>query len=77
MRLEAVRVAMPPISRPVRLELTLTELHEAIAESVRIALAANGHRIVDADGNECTAEKSRELGRNAAGCLMLFVTEDE
>lgn len=64
------------MSRPVRLEVDLVELHEAIAESIRIALAATGHRIVDAAGADDTA-KVREMARNAAGGLMLFAVDDE
>lgn len=61
----------------VRIECTLAELHEAIAESVAIALAATGHRIVNAAGDDETAARVSELGRNAAGALMFFVADDE
>lgn len=66
-----------PPARIVKLEVDLDELHAAIAESVRIALAATGHRIVGRDGRDDTDGKIRELGRNAAAALMLFVAEDE
>lgn len=71
----------------VRLELTLTELHEVITESIRVALIAHRYTIaasitphgdsyavaLPSDTIEATL---RELGRNTAGALMLFAVDD-
>jgi hypothetical protein len=61
----------------VRLEMTLAELHETIAQSIRDVLAESGHRIVTAAGEPDNGSKVRELGRNAAGCLMAFQVDEE
>jgi hypothetical protein len=67
----------PPASPTVHLVVSLDDLHTVIAESVRIALAATGHRIVNGCGIDDTARKVHELGRNAAAALMLFAEEEE
>jgi hypothetical protein len=62
-------------SPTVTITCTLAELHETIEQAVRIALAATGHKIVTCAGRSDDA-KARELGRNAAGALMMFCTDE-
>lgn len=64
------------MSAPVRLEMTIDELRDAIAESMRFAMVATGHRIVNAAGEDETIAKLREMANNVAGGLMAFVVED-
>lgn len=61
----------------VTLIVSLSELHTTIAESVRIALSATGHRIVDKFGGDHTEQKVAEAGRNAAAALLAFSVEVE
>jgi len=64
------------MSTRVTIECTLDELHESIATSIAFALAAEGHVIVDRDGQLDTGDKVREMARNAAGGLMLYVVDE-
>lgn len=64
------------MSERVRIECTLDELHQAIAESIRQCITATRHRIVTSDNTSDEERKIRELGRNAAGALMLFAIDE-